>query len=337
MARRGRGISVVITCHNLERFIGEAIESVLAQDFGEPVQIVVVDDCSTDGSAGIIAGYGGVSHVRTDRNGGVLLATIAGIEAAEGELIFFLDGDDLWEPGKLSACVPRFREDQRLAFLTHDLLYIDEQGRALDRTTRPGDEFAGLAPDVAGERVREGILTLGDFVWLGSAFGIHRLRARIEEFCAWARQLPDPANTYQDWPLAYWVAARSDVTLGHVPQKLFRYRLHGANFSGDATSVAKASRNLRRTRNTSAAMAAIARDRGLAPHLRMRAERQTRFYDYLLSLYAGARARAGLGFAGSFPYLIARPALFAKELVRFAGVQLLGAEAFIRLSKRGLS
>ena len=101
---------------------------------------------------------------------------------------------------------------------------------------------------------RDGILLHSDYVWLGSAYAVHRRLGDVPGFCAFAKSLPEPFNTYQDWPLAFWVACQQEVGLGYVPRKLFRYRLHGANHSGDATSVTKAIRNVRRTRNTMGAL-----------------------------------------------------------------------------------
>ena len=115
-------VTVIITCYNLERYIAEAIDSVLCQGF-DPLlyEIVVVDDCSTDRSPEIIKSYRDVRYLRPDRNLGVLRATVFGLESSISELVFFLDGDDVWESSKLSTVVGRFgwRVDiarQRLVF-----------------------------------------------------------------------------------------------------------------------------------------------------------------------------------------------------------------------------
>lgn len=92
-------VSVVVGSFNGERYLAEAIESALAQDH-PAVEVVVVDDGSTDATPDIVARY----PVRSIRqpNGGQGAAKNTGVAAARGELIAFLDHDDVWFPAKLS-------------------------------------------------------------------------------------------------------------------------------------------------------------------------------------------------------------------------------------------
>lgn len=94
-------VSCIIPVHNGARFIAQAIESVRAQQ-DCALDMIVVDDGSTDASADIAAGYNGTRIIRQAR-GGVAAARNAGLAAARGTHIAFLDADDLWLPGKLSA------------------------------------------------------------------------------------------------------------------------------------------------------------------------------------------------------------------------------------------
>jgi glycosyltransferase involved in cell wall biosynthesis len=326
-------LSVVVTCFNLEPYIGDAITSVLQQEFAGEVEINVVDDCSTDGSAEIIKRFPRVRYLRQPSNGGVLLATIAGLEAASHDVVAFLDGDDLWEPGKLNAVAAALAADPRAPLVTHDLRYADASGAAIARTTRPEQVLTRADPAKREQLVRDGILRHGDYVWLGSALAIRRSLAECAGFIEFARALPDPANTYQDWPLAFWIASLPGVSLAYVPEKLFRYRLHQANYSGDSATVAKALRNLNRTRNTCDAMHRIAVMRGLPPEIIRSTERQRAFAAALVDLYSGRRGAAARGWLRSLPLLIER-GMLVKETARFAAIQLLGAERFSAL--RGL-
>jgi glycosyltransferase involved in cell wall biosynthesis len=99
-------ISVVVGVHNGERYVGSALESALAQDY-TPIEVVVVDDGSTDATADIVARYP-VRYIH-QRNGGQGAAKNAGVAAAAGELVAFLDHDDLWAPTKLTRQVEALR------------------------------------------------------------------------------------------------------------------------------------------------------------------------------------------------------------------------------------
>jgi glycosyltransferase involved in cell wall biosynthesis len=101
-------VSVIIPTFNRAWCLAEAVDSVLAQDFRD-FELIVVDDGSTDGTEGLLAGYGSALTVLRRENSGVSAARNRGIAAARGELIAFLDSDDLWLPQKLSTQVEFFR------------------------------------------------------------------------------------------------------------------------------------------------------------------------------------------------------------------------------------
>jgi glycosyltransferase involved in cell wall biosynthesis len=106
-------ISVVIPVHNREQLIARAIESVTAQSLAAG-EIIVVDDASTDRTAEVVVGIGrGLSTltlVRLKENVGAAKARNIGIENTRGDLIAFLDSDDVWYPEKLSKQIIAFEE-----------------------------------------------------------------------------------------------------------------------------------------------------------------------------------------------------------------------------------
>jgi hypothetical protein len=103
-------VSIVITCYNYARYVRLAIDSALAQSWPQ-VDVVVVDDGSTDGSAAVIAGYGERIRAVHQPNQGHVAAFNHGFEVSTGDIVIFLDADDLlhadaarsavegWEPG----------------------------------------------------------------------------------------------------------------------------------------------------------------------------------------------------------------------------------------------
>ncbi|VAW73353.1 hypothetical protein MNBD_GAMMA15-666 [hydrothermal vent metagenome] len=94
-------ISVIIPAYNCESYLRRAIESVLAQQ-GVQTEIIVIDDGSTDGTAGIAQSYGETLRYIQQTNQGAAAARNRGLEVADGDFIAFLDADDTWFPDKLS-------------------------------------------------------------------------------------------------------------------------------------------------------------------------------------------------------------------------------------------
>ena len=93
-------VSVVLPVYNGERFIAHALNSVFAQDY-DALDVVVVDDGSTDGTAAVLARYDGRIRVFAQENAGPAAARNTGLRHARGEVLAFIDADDLWHPRKL--------------------------------------------------------------------------------------------------------------------------------------------------------------------------------------------------------------------------------------------
>src|SRR5215212_207946 len=108
-------VSVVIPCYNQAHFLGEAIESVLAQNHLR-FEIVVVDDGSTDDTAEVAACYPGVRCVRQD-NRGLSAARNNGLRHSEGEYVVFLDADDRLLPEALETGLKCFEAHPECAYV----------------------------------------------------------------------------------------------------------------------------------------------------------------------------------------------------------------------------
>ncbi len=91
-------VSVIVPLYNGIRFVGEALDSIAAQDYGN-VEVIVVDDGSTDGSPALATDRGFTLLRQEQRGAGA--ARNAGVDAARGEILAFLDQDDVWLPAKL--------------------------------------------------------------------------------------------------------------------------------------------------------------------------------------------------------------------------------------------
>jgi glycosyltransferase involved in cell wall biosynthesis len=120
-------ISVIIPTYNSDKFISEAISSVLRQTYTD-YEIIVVDDGSTDSTKEIIENnFPEVSYFYTT-NQGVSRARNYGIQRARGEFIAFLDADDLWLPEKLEKQIGVFNADQELMLVFTEHRFFDANG-----------------------------------------------------------------------------------------------------------------------------------------------------------------------------------------------------------------
>lgn len=119
-------ISVVLDTYNHERFIAGAIRSALEQDYPrQQIEILVVDDGSTDGTAEIVRKFEPQVRLLRKPNGGQASAINYGIAHATGEFIAFLDGDDLWLPNKLSLVTAEFERHPEAVLVYHKWCFWD--------------------------------------------------------------------------------------------------------------------------------------------------------------------------------------------------------------------
>jgi len=205
-----KSVSVIIPTYNYGRFIGEAVDSALAQTRA-PLEVLVVDDGSTDGTAEVLAAYGDRIRVLRQKNSGVAMARNAGIAAARGEYLAFLDSDDAWYPRKLERQMPRFDAEPSLGLVHCGAETIDSGGRTLKTSV---DGLEG--------RVAEAMLRLDREVIMPQGSSIVVPKRVAEEVGGFDARLPPS----EDWDFCYRVAARYAV--GYVPEVLVRYRLHGS-------------------------------------------------------------------------------------------------------------
>jgi hypothetical protein len=110
-------ISVIVPCYNTERYLGAALESVVAQR-PAPLEVIVVDDGSTDGSGAVAESFGGVVRCYRHPHRGISAARNAGLAMARGDTVAFLDADDLWPQGSLACRLDRLTADDSLAYVS---------------------------------------------------------------------------------------------------------------------------------------------------------------------------------------------------------------------------
>jgi glycosyltransferase involved in cell wall biosynthesis len=139
-------VSVVIPVRDGARYLGEAIDSVRAQT-RPPQQIVVVDDGSVDATPEVIASYGSRITAISQPQSGNASASNRGIEAATGELVAFLDADDVWAPDKLALQLEVLEGDSDLDAvfgLVQQFLDEDADPALVDKVVIPASPQPGL-------------------------------------------------------------------------------------------------------------------------------------------------------------------------------------------------
>lgn len=126
--RMSDSVSVVIPCFNGSAFIAETLESALKQTH-PPLEILVVDDGSTDNSAAIAKSFGDPVRVIRQENQGESVARNRGIDEARGDWIALLDADDLWEPDKLKQQISASCNSPDVVCVYTDVYRFDDVGR----------------------------------------------------------------------------------------------------------------------------------------------------------------------------------------------------------------
>jgi glycosyltransferase involved in cell wall biosynthesis len=120
-------VSVLMPCYNAEPYIADAIGSVLQQDYPGTVELIIVDDGSTDGSVAIASGFPGV-RVLAQQNQGPAAARNRALSHAGGELIAFVDADDQWLPGALRARVEHLAQHPDIGVVFADFMRWTPEG-----------------------------------------------------------------------------------------------------------------------------------------------------------------------------------------------------------------
>jgi glycosyltransferase involved in cell wall biosynthesis len=124
----GFGVSVVIPAYNYAKFLPQAIDSALSQDYPD-LEVIVIDDGSTDETPDVCAKYGNRIRYIRKVNAGLPAARNTGILAAIKPFIGFLDADDLWAPGFLHHVMSAFQgTGSEYGLVAAQATYVDEQG-----------------------------------------------------------------------------------------------------------------------------------------------------------------------------------------------------------------
>ncbi len=210
-------VSIIINNFNYERFLCAAIDSALGQTY-DSVEVIVVDDGSTDQSRAAIERYGARVTTVLKPNGGQSSALNAGFAQSHGDIVIFLDADDVLLPHAAQAVVEAFDAQRDAAKVQYRMAVIDRHGRPTGEIKPPPH-----IPLPAGDLRRSEVNFPFDLAWLptsGNAFSVSVLR----------RILPIPTDygsVGADWYLAHVTALFGQVV--SLDEVCAYYRVHGHN------------------------------------------------------------------------------------------------------------
>jgi glycosyltransferase involved in cell wall biosynthesis len=207
-------VTALMPAYNAAPFVAQAVLSALGQEYPEGLlDLVVVDDGSTDATAEIVAAIAAEHPSRVklvhQENRGLVGAVNSAFAHASGELIALLDADDVWLPGKIARQVEALSERPAALLIYSDLIVIDAQGEVLDESWLKGED----PPDGSdiGALLEQNLVTASSVI------------ARRELF-----PVP-PEMPWADWWLAVRAAQLGEVA--YLPEPSALYRFHGDNMS----------------------------------------------------------------------------------------------------------
>jgi glycosyltransferase involved in cell wall biosynthesis len=199
-------VSILIPCHNNEAFVAEAIESALGQTYSN-IEVIVVDDGSTDKSLQVIKNYGDRIKWQAGPNRGACAARNTAFSLSQGEFIQFLDADDLLLPGKIEKQMPALLSGSADVVVCKGTLFGDG---------RPERPIKKPTPDPSGIDPVEYVLKYP----IGTERPLYR-RSFVEKVQGYREGLPRA----QDWDFNVRVAA-AGARFSLVDEILVRHRHH---------------------------------------------------------------------------------------------------------------
>jgi glycosyltransferase involved in cell wall biosynthesis len=209
-------LSVLIDTYNHERYIEQAVVSALEQDFpASDYEIVVVDDGSTDRTPEIVGRFAPRVRLVRKKNGGQASAFNAAFPELRGEIVAFLDGDDWFANGKLTAVMKALEKEPEAAAIGHGYYEVREDTSETRVCTPPQSKFVRLATP---EAAREAMLS-----WPFLLMGALTVRRKVLEKIM---PIPDVLVFSADGPISV-TAMTEGVRI--LDQPLFYYRHHAEN------------------------------------------------------------------------------------------------------------
>lgn len=209
-------VTVLVDTYNHERFIEEALVSVVEQDFApSEMEILVVDDGSTDRTPDIVRKFAPRVRLLRKQNGGQASAFNFGIPEARGEIVAFLDGDDWWARNKVTRVAETMAADPSLGIVGHGIITVHRDGSQEAEILREGFRFR--ANTIEGAKL---------FRRRKSLLGTSRMTIRLD-ILREIGNVPEEIRVQAD---EYFFTLAATLADGQILEDaLTYYRMHDAN------------------------------------------------------------------------------------------------------------
>ncbi len=216
----GELVSIIIPAYNQAQYLGEAIQSCLNQTYPN-IEIIIVDDGSTDNTREVALALkdARIKYLHKS-NGGLSSARNAGIRAASGEYLSFLDSDDMFLPEKIRLLMGKIKTEPHLGFVAGHALLIDQQGKIIPK------KFETFLPSPIQN------LILGNPFHVGSVIVKKEWQEKIGYF-------DENLRSYEDWD--FWLRlAIAGCHMEVVPVAVSLYRFHTGQMTRNGEQMTKA-------------------------------------------------------------------------------------------------
>lgn len=233
-------VSIIIPCFNSERYLANAIDSVLNQSYHN-IELIIVDDCSTDNTLEIIRQYQAVDgrirlFCREQRGGRPAITKNTGIDHIRGEFVCFLDHDDYYLPGKIEALLLPLLKNQDCVAAFHDIDLVDSDGNFINQYL---DNFTTDAVDYIEQLNGNEFVTHENFFAFQSVHyaAIHTISVMIavERFGKTNLHFDTGYNVCDDTDL--WIRLGISGKLIFINSRLAHYRQHTNNITKNRLKV----------------------------------------------------------------------------------------------------
>jgi glycosyltransferase involved in cell wall biosynthesis len=306
-------VSIITPAYNCARFIGETIDSILAQTEAN-LELIVIDDGSTDETLKIArekaARDARIKVIAREHSGKPAVARNAGIRQATGDFVTFLDGDDLYAPDRINLVGAVFRKFPNLDLVFHDVRFLDEHSRpqgktflvqgdylrrAMSHLEDQGDNtylckhsfFAFMSTEIAGIHT-SAVTVRTTALWRQPEWFSEDLTL-MEDYDLWFRLVQNGSCAFLNAPLSGYRRYGSSISSRTEQFALDQYTAHQRNFERAKRFLSRGERNLYRRK-----LASMQGSLGYRHELEGNPKAARQAYLRSLAISPQARVMAGL-------------------------------------------